>query len=326
MSPARAIQAGNYSVLISNVAGSLLSTTAVFNVLPAAGAPVISMQPENRTVPAGYGVSFNVGATGTQPLAYQWYQDNNTLPAATNASLVFEAAQTTNAGAYTVLISNSIGATLSLPALLTVTNATGRGWLGYTNSTPICDADGITRLSGPAYLAQPYAGPSPSLLRPIGAPTPMSTGAWAGFFVTYVLSLPDIPTNGAVYLQLRAWEAAWGPCYEAARAAGGKFGFSEIKLATAKPVPSVRVPGFNLRAGLPFFFTGRLAIGDTLPDGTPQMILEGQSGFRYLIEKQSPPNNWLSFLVVTNTTGTVVFPRAEPASDTVEFYRSRILD
>lgn len=324
----RAIQAGNYSVLVSNIAGPLLSTPAVLNVQPSSGTPVIFMQPESRALPAGYGTSLTVGAIGSPPLAYQWRLNDTNLPGATNSAVVFDSVQTANAGTYTLLVSNAVGTTLSLPAALSVTNAVGGGLVIVSNTTPIYNSDGVTRLAGMSNYVQLYAGSSPTVLRPIGPRKFFRTNTFAGFFVASAVQIPDVAANASLYVQLRAWEANWGASYEQARAVGGKFGFSQISLTTAKSAsPTITLmPGFSLRAGLPFFFTGRLAIGDPLPDGTPQMLLYGQPGFRYLIEKQSPPNNWLPFLVVTNVTGTVVFPRAEPASDAVEFYRSRMLD
>jgi hypothetical protein len=89
-----------------------------------------------------------------------------------------------------------------------------------------------------------------------------------------------------------------------------------------------RVPmnSFSLRAGEPLFITGRLAVGDALPDGTHQMILTGEPNARYLIEKRTVPNIWVPFLTLTNITGTAVFADPSQTQQTVQFYRARILD
>ena|SRR5260221_7506967 len=47
--------------------------------------------------------------------------------------------------------------------------------------------------------------------------------------------------------------------------------------------------------------TGRLAVGDRLPDGTQQFDLSGEPSTRYLIEKLLPPRNWVPLLTLTNT-------------------------
>ena len=83
---------------------------------------------------------------------------------------------------------------------------------------------------------------------------------------------------------------------------------------------------FSLRAGEPFFTTGRLAFGNSLPDGTRQIVLTGEAGTRYLIEKRIVPNNWVPFRTLTNTTGTATFSDTNQNSQAVQFYRARILD
>jgi hypothetical protein len=238
----------------------------------------------------------------------------------------FDAIQSGQSGAYTVVVSNALGSVASLPAVLTVTNATGGGRITVTNNTPLLDVDGTTRLAGSNYVAQVYIGPSPDLLRPLGPRAHLRTGTFAGFIVGPRLQIPDVPANSTVYAQMRAWEAAWGACYEEARAAGGKYGCSEIRPFTTKSTYQFfsLVPGFSLRAGLPFFTTGRLSAGARLPDGTPQYVLQGEAGFRYLVERKNPPNQWWPWLVVTNVTGTVVF--SAPAAEAVEFFRARLLD
>ena len=52
----------------------------------------------------------------------------------------------------------------------------------------------------------------------------------------------------------------------------------------------------------------------------------GSPGFRYLVEKRVPPQNWFPLLVLTNTTGTVLFSDPDAQNASVNFYRSRMLD
>ena len=112
---------GNYSVLIVNTAGSVVSSNAVLTVQAGAGTPpVIVSQPSDATVGAGGNVTLSVIATGTNPLMYQWSLNNTNLAGATNASLALTAAQLTNAGNYSVSITNAYGATNSASAVLTV--------------------------------------------------------------------------------------------------------------------------------------------------------------------------------------------------------------
>ena len=83
-------------------------------------APVITAQPANELVATGADAIFGVTVTGASPFAYQWFFNNNPLPAATNASLTVPAVQTTNEGNYSVLVTNFYGAVLSSNAMLRI--------------------------------------------------------------------------------------------------------------------------------------------------------------------------------------------------------------
>ena len=84
-------------------------------------APEIGQDPTNLVVRFGTNPTFYVAATGTAPLAYQWYlTDTNLLSGATNTSLVLSNAQHGQAGGYFVVVSNAAGMATSLVAQLTV--------------------------------------------------------------------------------------------------------------------------------------------------------------------------------------------------------------
>ncbi|HZL79849.1 MAG TPA: LamG-like jellyroll fold domain-containing protein [Candidatus Limnocylindrales bacterium] len=82
--------------------------------------PSITSQPTNQTVFAGQTASFSVSASGTPPLSYQWRFNTTNIVGATNTTLILPNAQLTNAGNYTVLVSNVVNSILSSNALLTV--------------------------------------------------------------------------------------------------------------------------------------------------------------------------------------------------------------
>ena len=88
-------QSGNYSVTVTNFYGS---ATASASLTVVQGAPQITadLQPTNVTAYAGDPVNFSIVASGSQPLYYQWYQDNVRILNATNASYSFAALQGTN--------------------------------------------------------------------------------------------------------------------------------------------------------------------------------------------------------------------------------------
>ncbi len=110
-------QAGSYSVIVSNPVGAVTSQVAVLTVrVP----PSISSQPQNQTVNAGATATFNVSASGTAPLYYQWRFGGTNKVGATNATLSLTNVQSTAAGGYSVLVSNLAGTVTSLVVSLTV--------------------------------------------------------------------------------------------------------------------------------------------------------------------------------------------------------------
>jgi len=82
--------------------------------------PIIIAQPTNRMVFAGMPATFNVTATGTWPLSYQWSFNGTNLNNATNATLTLTNVQLSQAGNYAVTMTNLYGSTVSSNAILTV--------------------------------------------------------------------------------------------------------------------------------------------------------------------------------------------------------------
>jgi len=84
-------------------------------------APVITVQPTNQVVQQGSNAVFNVTATGTAPLSYQWwFNATNKLAASTNTTLTVTNVQSTNTGNYTVVVTNVAGSVTSSVASLTL--------------------------------------------------------------------------------------------------------------------------------------------------------------------------------------------------------------
>lgn len=85
-------------------------------------APTITAQPVSQVALAGATAVFTVGASGTPAPTYQWQKDGATLGGATSATLTLPNVSSSNAGSYSVLVSNAAGNVTSTPATLTVTN------------------------------------------------------------------------------------------------------------------------------------------------------------------------------------------------------------
>ena len=105
-------------------------------VTPAATvSPVITAQPAGETLPVGANASFSVTAYGTPTPTYQWlFNGSNVIAGATSSKLTINNVQLTNAGSYSVLITNSAGSTNSAAATLTVNAPTGTGYVYFQNS------------------------------------------------------------------------------------------------------------------------------------------------------------------------------------------------
>jgi hypothetical protein len=93
--------------------------------LTASHAPAIINQPTNQIVTAGQNAIFTVGANGNAPFSYQWqFNATNALARATNVLLTITNAQSTNAGNYYVVVTDSFGSVTSTVATLTVAAGT----------------------------------------------------------------------------------------------------------------------------------------------------------------------------------------------------------
>jgi pectate lyase len=114
-------QAGNYSVIVSNLAGTATSSNAVLVVNTNPVAPVFISQPSSQIALAGTIVNFTAAAAGTAPITYQWSKDNVAISGATATTFSITNVQTTDDGNYSVTASNSVGGTTSATAQLTVT-------------------------------------------------------------------------------------------------------------------------------------------------------------------------------------------------------------
>src|SRR5206468_2944432 len=80
----------------------------------------IATQPLSQRVSQGLNATLTVLGSGTAPLTYQWSFNDIPVSDATNSALALNNVQTTDAGNYTVLVTNPWGSTTSSVATLTV--------------------------------------------------------------------------------------------------------------------------------------------------------------------------------------------------------------
>ncbi|MBW4039730.1 MAG: hypothetical protein HIU91_12850 [Acidobacteria bacterium] len=106
-----------FSVTVTNAVGGASSASAMLTVeLP----PAIVTPPANQVVTAGQMTTFTVGATGTGPLAYQWYRNGVAIPGATGASYSTMTSGNDNGAIFTAVVTNMAGTVTTYTATLTV--------------------------------------------------------------------------------------------------------------------------------------------------------------------------------------------------------------
>jgi hypothetical protein len=108
---------GSYSVRVTNNLGSVTSAAATLVVNTP---PAIVAAPNGQTVSAGDHVVLSVTATGSPAPTFQWQKNGMNIAGATQATFELAAAGPTDAGTYSVVVSNAAGSITTVPVLLTV--------------------------------------------------------------------------------------------------------------------------------------------------------------------------------------------------------------
>jgi hypothetical protein len=115
-----------FTVVVSNLAGSVTSNVAALTVNAPGLAPSITTQPASQTVTAGQTATFSVACMGTAPLSYQWMMNGVVIGGATSSSYTTPVQTKLNdAAQITVAVTNSTGSVTSNAATLTITAAAG---------------------------------------------------------------------------------------------------------------------------------------------------------------------------------------------------------
>lgn len=123
--------AGTYSVVISNLLGSVTSSNAMLAVTTSP--PIITLQPVSQTVTPGASATFSVDAVGSLPLFFQWQKNGTNLTDGSNVSgsaadvLTLSNLLEPDSGTYAVVVSNAFGSVPSAGATLAVIPASAPG-------------------------------------------------------------------------------------------------------------------------------------------------------------------------------------------------------
>ncbi len=156
---------GSYTATfrMNSTSFTYFGTQVSFTINVVNPAPVITSQPASTTKNPGETATFTVAATGAT--GYQWKKNGVNISGATSATLTLSNVQLSNAGFYTVVVSNAGGSVTSSQAQLVVTATavavgTGGGLRGlYYNNTDFSGL-ALSRLDGPVNFD--WAAGSPS--------------------------------------------------------------------------------------------------------------------------------------------------------------------
>ena len=119
------------------------------------GRPAITLQPISRIPLTASSATLRVMAVGAGPLFYQWRFNATNLPGATNAVLVLAAVHPSDAGVYSVVVSNYLGAVTSSNAVLSI--FPGAPVLTAQPSSQSVYRSGTGILQAPVYGTWPFS-------------------------------------------------------------------------------------------------------------------------------------------------------------------------
>ena len=159
--------AGSYAVIVTNVSGSITSSSATLTVT-ASGVPAFIVQPSSFTIAAPNTTIFNALASGNPSPSYQWKLNGAAIASATSPTLVIASAQASNAGTYTCVASNSVGSATSNAATLTVISTTNSGRLTNLSTRAMVGTGGNILIVGFALGGAGTSGSKPMLIRGSG--------------------------------------------------------------------------------------------------------------------------------------------------------------
>jgi alpha-tubulin suppressor-like RCC1 family protein len=153
---------GRPDVVFCNVYDDTI--TLYHNETPFGGPPSIISQPTDFAAGIGGTAVFSTTVVGQLPLTYAWKRNGTNLPASsritstTNANLIISHLQTADAGNYTLVVTNSLGAATSVVAVLNVVTPPPcaafasdlLGWWPAANSTAdvVAGLDGVVAGTG----------------------------------------------------------------------------------------------------------------------------------------------------------------------------------
>lgn len=178
---------GAYSVVVSNAAGTIISSNAFLTILP--WHPTITAQPQSQTLLQSETLNLDVTAIGSAPLEYRWRKNGTNLinhgqiVGADSSHLSMANMSPTDTGDYSVVVTNALGAVTSAVAVVEIQSLLAPGTTferlysfkgGMDGSRP----NGLTRITNGMLYGTAADGGAHSLgtifrISDVGALTPL---------------------------------------------------------------------------------------------------------------------------------------------------------
>lgn len=108
----------DYTLRVTNDTGG--TRTSAVSRLIVRDAPEVTAPLQSLYRTSGQSATFSVGAVGVAPISYQWNKNGTAIPGAESATFTIPSVNRTDAGLYSVTISNSLGTVTSPGAALSV--------------------------------------------------------------------------------------------------------------------------------------------------------------------------------------------------------------
>ena len=279
---ASAANAASYSVVVTNVVGSVTSNTATLTV----NTPLtITSQPVGLIKNTGATASFSITATGTTPITYQWRKDGTAIFGATTSTYNIGSVSESHAGSYDVVLVNPAGSLTSGAAVLSI--QTPPKLTTLPSSTAV-----IVGMPASFRVAATDTGPLVYQWRKGGVPV---VGATSPIYAIAAAQTSDVGTYDCVV-----------------SGAKGSVTTTPVALTVNKPTGPV-ITGQPVGAGLPIGspYTLKVTVAASAGIVTYQwfkdnVLIPGATGSKHTIASLSA-NSWGNYTVtVTNTVGTVI--------------------